>query len=285
MERSPSLAIRKSEGLSLARAKGMKDKVAQFYNLLEDTLVTYNLQDKPNKIFIMDETGIQLINKPGKVVAIKGSKCVHSVTSKEKGETISLIACNNAGGVFLPPALMMKGVRSFDSQLNGLPPGTSIPTVETLTGIYSLAGFISKMDEGSLFATKAGKVLLILDGHSSHASYDVIQLTNENDIIILCLPSHTTQALESLDKSFFKPLKEYYKQEAQDWMVTNKEKKISRDSVGTVIGNAWKRAATSKNGISGFAATGIYPFNRNAIPDYFFSISDASFQINNATAV
>ncbi|KAJ8947798.1 hypothetical protein NQ318_019470 [Aromia moschata] len=88
-----------------------------------------------------------------------------------------------------------------------------------------------------------GKVLLILDGHSSHASYDVIQLANENYIIILCLPIHTTQALQPLDKSFFKPLKQYYKQEAQDWMVTNKEKRISRDSVGIFIGNARKRAA------------------------------------------
>ncbi|KAJ8947801.1 hypothetical protein NQ318_019473 [Aromia moschata] len=68
MERSQSLPIRKSEGLSLTRAKGMnRDEVAQFYNLLEDTLVTHNLQDKPNKIFNMDETSIQLINKPGKV--------------------------------------------------------------------------------------------------------------------------------------------------------------------------------------------------------------------------
>lgn len=30
------------------------------------------------------------------------------------------------------------------------------------------------------------------------------------------------------------------------------------------------------NGISGFSATGIYPFNRNAVPDYFYAISDSS---------
>ncbi|KAJ8977202.1 hypothetical protein NQ317_011213 [Molorchus minor] len=253
----------------LARAKGMnRVKVAQFYNLLEDNLVTHNLQDKPNKIFNMDETGIQLINKPGKVVAIKGSKCVHSVTSKEKGETISLIACNNAEGVFLPPVLIMKGVRSFDSRLNGLPQGTSIYMNKKFSYINSDL-FLKWMKEIFLPRKPEGKVLLILDGHSSHASYDVIQLANENDIIILYLPSHTTQA-QPLDKSFFKVLKEYYKQEAQDWMVTNKEKKISRDSVGIVIGNAWKGAATSKK--------------RNAIPDYFFSISDA-LQNNNATVV
>ncbi|KAJ8944182.1 hypothetical protein NQ318_016162 [Aromia moschata] len=198
----------------------------------------------------MDETGIQLINKPGKVVAIKGSKCVHSVTSKEKGEIISLITCNNAEGVFLPPVLIMKGVRSFDSRLNDLPPGTSILGLEQKSRIPTVfqavayrypvfqvavarpAGrepgrlrcetgsvfiypspyvymnkkssyinfdlFLKWMKEVFLPRKPEGKVLLILDDHSSHASYDDIQLANENDAI------------------------------------------ISRDSVGIFIGNAWK---------------------------------------------
>jgi hypothetical protein len=43
--------------------------------------------------------------------------------------------------------------------------------------------------------------------------------------------------------------------------------------IGKLIASAWKRAATPSNGISGFVATGIYPFNGNIIPDdYFFNI-------------
>jgi len=46
----------------------------------------------------MDESGIQLINKVGKVVASKGAKVVHKMTTGEKGETVTIICCCSAEG-------------------------------------------------------------------------------------------------------------------------------------------------------------------------------------------
>ncbi|KAI4459811.1 hypothetical protein MML48_6g00003763 [Holotrichia oblita] len=119
----------------------------------------------------MDETGIQLINKPSKVVAAKGSKCVYSITSKEKGETVSLIACNNAEEIFLPPVLIMKGVRGYDSKLNGLPPRCVI-YINRKSYINSDL-FLKWVKEIFIPRKPEAKVLLILDGHSSHASREV----------------------------------------------------------------------------------------------------------------
>lgn len=89
MERNTTLSINKSEGLSLTRAQGVnRQEEEHFYNLLENTLLHNDLQDKPGRIFNTDETGIQLINKPTKVIAAKSSKCAFSITSKERGETL-----------------------------------------------------------------------------------------------------------------------------------------------------------------------------------------------------
>jgi len=49
---------------------------------------------------------LQLNNRPGHVITEKGSKSVSSVISGEKGEIITVIACCNAEGIFLPPAIM-----------------------------------------------------------------------------------------------------------------------------------------------------------------------------------
>ncbi|KAL3265573.1 hypothetical protein HHI36_009778 [Cryptolaemus montrouzieri] len=56
---------------------------------------------------------------------------------------------------------------------------------------------------------------------------------------------------------------------------------ISRYQAGNIIGKAWTRAATPTNATSGFRSTGIYPLDRNAIPEDYFLISDAATgQIN-----
>ncbi|KAM3963687.1 uncharacterized protein ACR2FA_002210 [Aphomia sociella] len=79
IERNPELSIRQAEGLSLARAKGLsREEVNNFYDLLIKVLTDNDLLDKPERIYNMDESGIQLNNKPGKVVAKKGAKVVNS---------------------------------------------------------------------------------------------------------------------------------------------------------------------------------------------------------------
>jgi hypothetical protein len=65
----------------------------------------------PRRIHNVDECGLQTNNEPGKVVATKDCRDVHHVTSGQRGETISLIACCNAEGKFLPPYSIFKGKR------------------------------------------------------------------------------------------------------------------------------------------------------------------------------
>jgi len=39
--------------------------------------------------------------------------------------------------------------------------------------------------------------LLIVDGHTSHFNYELLQYAKENKIVVLCLPANTTHALQS----------------------------------------------------------------------------------------
>lgn len=127
LRRNKDLSIRKSEGLSLARAKGMnREDVNNFFTLLLEILTKNELLDKPGQIFNVDETGVQINNKPGKVVATKGAKDVYSLTTSEKGENVSLISCCSAEGYFMPPVLIFKGKNKKNEFLDGLPPGSGV---------------------------------------------------------------------------------------------------------------------------------------------------------------
>lgn len=108
LEISKDISVRKAEGLSLSRALRRdslhlrREDGDSYFVLLKSILEKHGLMDKSSNICNVDETGLQLNNKPGFVLAQKGSKDVHKLTSGEKGENISAIICCNAEGNFLP---------------------------------------------------------------------------------------------------------------------------------------------------------------------------------------
>lgn len=52
--------------------------------------------------------------------------------------------------------------------------------------------------------------LLILDGHSSHVSYEFVKYARDHNIEVLCLPPHSTAFLQPLDVGVFSPLGHYW---------------------------------------------------------------------------
>lgn len=80
-----------------------REIVQQYFDLLSTVLRDNDLVEKPGNIFNMDETGLQLNNRPGEVIAEKGSKCVNTITSWEKGETVTVVSCFSGEGSYLLP--------------------------------------------------------------------------------------------------------------------------------------------------------------------------------------
>lgn len=61
--------------MSVAEAKGMKKKtVYDYLKKLEGVLKEYELFEIPRSLFNVDETGLQLNNKPGEVAILEYQK-------------------------------------------------------------------------------------------------------------------------------------------------------------------------------------------------------------------
>lgn len=271
LRRNKGLAIRKSEGVSAARSLGMnRDDVRSYFTLLENTLIESDLMDKPGHIYNVDESGLQLNNRPGYVIAEKGSRNVAAVTSGEKGETISIIACCNAEGSFIPPTCIFKGKNRKPEFEDGMPPGSKVFMGEKSAYVNNPL-FLKWLKEQFVPRKPPGPVLIILDGHSSHcSSVETLEYAAEHQIIFVCLPSHTTQFLQPLDRGVFKSLKSFYYEECNAFMRRNPNRRINRAVFGQLLAAAWEQSATVKNAVSAFKATGIVPFNPSAIPDYAY---------------
>jgi hypothetical protein len=162
-----SLAIRNPEATSLSRATAFnKHTVGQFYTNLADVMDRYHFN--PEDIYNCDETGCTTVQKPGSVVTQRGRKQVGSVTSRERGELVTVVYTVSASGVVIPPMFIYPRVNYRDYFIKGAPVGS--------IGIASKSGWMTEEIfptylEHIIKHTRCSvdhKIMLILDNHESH---------------------------------------------------------------------------------------------------------------------
>jgi hypothetical protein len=104
-----------------------------------------------------------------------------------------------------------------------------------------------------------GRRLLTIDGHGSHVQGDFIALCITHDIDLVILPSHSSHVTQPLDVSIFAPLKASLLKQAARYSDTDTGR-ARKHEWATSFQKARAEAMTKKNIITGWRATGIYPF-------------------------
>lgn len=128
-----------------------------------------------------------------KVVAPKGKRQVGGLVSTERGERITATICFSATGVYMPPLLIYPRKNNNPIYFVDLPEGAS--AAFDPSGYMTKDIFLVWMQQFIDFAKPSAekKVLLILDGHSSHTrNAPALKLAKENHVIVLVLPPHCT---------------------------------------------------------------------------------------------
>jgi hypothetical protein len=105
--------------------------------------------------------------------------------------------------------------------------------------------------------------LLVVDGHNSHHTNAFLRYARDNNIHILCYPSHTTHVLQGLDVGCFGPLKIAWGKAREDW--ERNHGKVTKTNFLEVYALARAVAMTPENIKSSFRKTGVYPFDRTQI--------------------
>lgn len=116
-----------------------------------------------------------------------------------------------------------------------------------------------------LYLAKRGTkfpIILFVDGHSTYLSCQLSNLCSELKIILICLYANSTWILQPEDVPAFKSLKSYCKKAVLDW----KRQNHSEETFGTVL-KIVDTYYKSETVVNGFVATGLCPWNANAI-DY-----------------
>ena len=266
MDRWPDIKLQRPRALSLSRAKSAsKEAVDLYFNELEYILDKYDLKNKPQCIYNIDEKGISPEHSPPKVVG--DAQLKSSVITSEKDKTTTIIAAGNAMGTQIPPFLVFAGQRFRQELLQGCVPGTSgdvSPSGWSNSDIFKtyLQTHFLNYVQG---LTKDQPILVIFDGHKSHVSISVIDWAKANNIILLVLPAHTSHLLQPLDVGCFGPLNKIYHHSCHKFMREN-HCKITKYNVGELCTNAYVKALSFDNLKASFRRTGIFPFDKSPYP-------------------
>ena len=106
--------------------------------------------------------------------------------------------------------------------------------------------------------------VLLLDGHNSHHSLDLLTFSRQNNIDILGYPPKCTHALQGLDVVCFARMKEAWKEEICHFEELHRTA-VKKGNFTGVFGRAFLKAFTTNMILAAFSATGIYPFNADVI--------------------
>ena len=260
---------------SISRAVAFNmPKVNEFFYVYSALLKSQTFV--PSRVWNMDETGVSTVQRPTKIVAIKGIRTVGKMTSGERGTTVTVVCAFSAAGSYLPPMFIYPRKRMLAQLLTGAPPQSI--GCKSDSGWTDASLFLDWLKHFASFTccSKDNPHVVILDGHHSHKTLAAVNFAREKGIHLLTLPPHSTHKLQPLDVTFFKSLKSPYNRNADSWMVANPGKRISVYEIATIFGKAYLQTATPDKPIRGFEVTGIWPYNNTIFKPEDFAAANVT---------
>ena len=234
----------------------------------------------------MDESGINVAGAKY-VVTRKGASSTNT-TSFKKAEHISVACAISPRGLpeAMPLCFLMKGKNKSKAQLQedakfaaddprrfrptNTPSGTSLIMTENaymtdaayVQWCKLFVEFINELRQQKAPGVENEKlwVILYLDGYGSHAlNPEALEILHDGCIYCVGMPSHTSQAVQALDRSVFSGTKRCMRSEVAAYQFKNDIREICRWDIPGLFQRAWESSATADNAASGFDVCGVYP--------------------------
>lgn len=261
LSRQPRVASIVGRRLESVRAEAAKPAlIRDFYQRFERIRLEHNV--RLEDIYNVDETGLALGVCNNHQVLASSKKKKAYFKSPETREWVTVVECISATGNKLRPLVIFNG---GSLQTDWFP--SDIPdwffttsqkgwTSNTI-GIHWLKSIFDPDTKPSCTTYR----MLVIDGHSSHASVDFMWHCRMNKIVVLYLPAHSSHMLQPLDVAPFGKLKPKYRSIINELSTFDDAAPIKKQRFIRSYNQAREEALSKQIIRAGWRGAGIVPLN------------------------
>ena len=105
--------------------------------------------------------------------------------------------------------------------------------------------------------------MLLIDGHSSHIDVNTSKLCKDNNILLYCLPPHSSHITQPLDVGFYGLLKASWRKAVAKYALDKVGKSVTKYTFAEVFKEAWINTVKLSTIVNSFRCAGIWPINAN----------------------
>ncbi|KAL2885560.1 hypothetical protein HOO65_070022 [Ceratocystis lukuohia] len=240
--------------------------IRNWFRLVEDTIAKYGITLVD--IYNFDETRFMMGLIASGMVAT-GTERRGKAKSVQPGnrECVTAIQAINAEGWSIAPFIVVAGRYHLASWYleSNLPVDLAIATTHNgWTNDETGLEWPKHFDRHTKARSSGRYRLLIFDGHESHYSVDFEKHCKDNNIIALCLPSHSSHILQPLDIGCFGPLKKAYGQEIEH-LIRCSITHVSKTDFFAAFYAGHQATMTERNIKGGFRGAGLLPLDSESV--------------------
>ncbi|KAJ3464857.1 hypothetical protein MRS44_009643 [Fusarium solani] len=267
IKRHPDLKTRFFRKYDYQRAKCEDPTIIRnWFTLVANTIAKYGV--RLDDIYNVDETGFMMgIIQSGMVVTGTDRRGKPKSVQPGNREWITVIQAINADGQAIPPFIIGAGQYHLANwyQESNLPGDWAIATTQNgWTDNEIGLEWLKHFDRCTAKRSNSRYRLLILDGHESHHSVAFERYCEENKIITLCMPPHSSHLLQPLDVGCFSLLKKAYGREIEH-LIRCSITHVSKTEFFPAFYTAHQATMTERNIRSAFRGAGLVPLDPESV--------------------
>lgn len=268
--RRHDLNLRKPEKLTRASGNITEKDIRAWFDRTQAELEDENIAElllDPMKVFNADESFFLLHPSHNEVIVGKEMKHAFELAKDEKSG-ITVMMCVRADGKTMKPFIVYPHERLPAQVRNQFPvqDATMAGTVNGWSTSSSFCEFLEALREelSAEGVVNDGKIVLLVDNHSSHTTLEACQAAERLNIVLITLYPNCTHMLQPLDVSCFRSLKASWREQIRQEKSMQLDKSITKAEFAALFVKASKKL-TSETIMNGFRKCGLHPWNPDQI--------------------